>query len=45
MSLRRSQSEWRSLTLMDHPSIAKVFDAGATPVQRQHYIFTFESLL
>ena len=29
--LHRFQSERQSLAIMDHPSIAKVFDAGATP--------------
>jgi serine/threonine protein kinase len=29
--LQRFQSERQSLAIMDHPSIAKVFDAGATP--------------
>ena len=29
--LRRFQAECQSLAMMDHPSIAKVFDAGATP--------------
>ena len=30
-ALRRFQSERQSLAIMDHPAIAKVFDAGATP--------------
>jgi serine/threonine protein kinase len=29
--LQRFQSERQSLAIMDHPSIAKVFDTGATP--------------
>jgi eukaryotic-like serine/threonine-protein kinase len=29
--LKRFQSERQSLAIMDHPSIAKVFDAGSTP--------------
>jgi hypothetical protein len=29
--LKRFQLERQSLAIMDHPSIAKVFDAGATP--------------
>ena len=29
--LRRFRAECQSLAMMDHPSIAKVFDAGATP--------------
>jgi WD40 repeat protein/TPR repeat protein len=35
--VRRFQSERQSLAIMDHPSIAKVFDAGATP-QGQPYL-------
>jgi eukaryotic-like serine/threonine-protein kinase len=34
--LKRFQSERQSLAIMDHPSIAKVFDAGTTP-DGQHY--------
>jgi serine/threonine protein kinase len=37
--LRRFQSERQSLAIMDHPAIAKVFDAGATP-QGQPYFVT-----
>ena len=29
--LQRFRAEWQSLAMMDHPAIAKVFDAGATP--------------
>ena len=29
--LQRFLSERKSLAMMDHPAIAKVFDAGATP--------------
>jgi serine/threonine protein kinase/tetratricopeptide (TPR) repeat protein len=35
--VRRFQSERQSLAMMDHPAIAKVFDAGATP-QGQPYL-------
>jgi eukaryotic-like serine/threonine-protein kinase len=35
--VQRFQSEWQSLAIMDHPAIAKVFDAGATP-QGQPYL-------
>ncbi|HTS26943.1 MAG TPA: serine/threonine-protein kinase [Bryobacteraceae bacterium] len=35
--VRRFQSERQSLAIMDHPAIAKVFDAGATP-QGQPYL-------
>jgi eukaryotic-like serine/threonine-protein kinase len=38
--LQRFQSEQQSLAIMDHPSIAKVFDAGATP-DGQPYIASF----
>src|ERR1700728_677984 len=34
--LQRFRSERQSLAMMDHPAIAKVFDAGATP-DGQHY--------
>ena len=30
--LRRFQAERQSLALMDHPAIAKVFDAGRPPM-------------
>jgi non-specific serine/threonine protein kinase/serine/threonine-protein kinase len=33
----RFRSEWQSLAMMDHPAIAKVFDAGTTP-QGQPYL-------
>jgi WD40 repeat protein/serine/threonine protein kinase len=35
--VRRFQSERQSLAIMDHPAIAKVFDAGTTP-QGQPYL-------
>jgi eukaryotic-like serine/threonine-protein kinase len=35
--VQRFQSERQSLSIMDHPAIAKVFDAGATP-QGQPYL-------
>jgi eukaryotic-like serine/threonine-protein kinase len=35
--VQRFQSERQSLAIMDHPAIAKVFDAGATP-QGQPYL-------
>jgi eukaryotic-like serine/threonine-protein kinase len=35
--VQRFQSESQSLAIMDHPAIAKVFDAGATP-QGQPYL-------
>ena len=33
--LKRFQSDRQSLAIMDHPSIAKVFDAGATAGRRR----------
>ena len=35
--VQRFQSERQSLAIMDHPAIAKVFDAGTTP-QGQPYL-------
>jgi hypothetical protein len=37
--LRRFQSERQSLAIMEHPAIAKVFDAGATPDGQPYYLF------
>ncbi len=37
ISLKRFQSERQALATMDHPAIAKVFDAGATP-EGQSYL-------
>ena len=39
--LRRFQSERQSLALMDHPAIAKVFDAGATPEGQPYFVMEF----
>ncbi len=39
--LRRFQSERQSLALMDHPSIAKVFDAGATTSGQPYFVMEF----
>ena len=36
--LRRFQAERQSLAVMDHPSIAKVFDAGATPDGQPYFV-------
>jgi eukaryotic-like serine/threonine-protein kinase len=36
--LRRFQSERQSLALMDHPSIAKVFDADAAPNGQPYFV-------
>jgi non-specific serine/threonine protein kinase/serine/threonine-protein kinase len=39
--LRRFQAERQSLALMDHPVIAKVFDAGATPAGQPYFVMEF----
>ena len=39
--LRRFQAERQSLALMDHPAIAKVFDAGATPNGQPYFVMEF----
>jgi serine/threonine protein kinase len=39
--LQRIQSERQSLALMDHPSIANVFDAGATPDGQPYFVMEF----
>jgi eukaryotic-like serine/threonine-protein kinase len=36
--MARFEAERRALTLMDHPSIAKVFDAGATESGRPYFV-------
>jgi serine/threonine protein kinase/Tfp pilus assembly protein PilF len=36
--LGRFQRERQALALMDHPSIAKVFDAGTTPTGRPYFV-------
>jgi serine/threonine protein kinase/tetratricopeptide (TPR) repeat protein len=36
--IARFEAERRALTLMDHPSIAKVFDAGATESGRPYFV-------
>jgi serine/threonine protein kinase len=35
--LRRFEAERQALALMDHPNIAKVFDAGITPLGRPYF--------
>ncbi|HKV62914.1 MAG TPA: tetratricopeptide repeat protein [Candidatus Acidoferrum sp.] len=40
-ALRRFQSERQSLAIMDHPAIAKVFDAGATPDGQPYFAMEF----
>jgi serine/threonine protein kinase/tetratricopeptide (TPR) repeat protein len=37
----RFQSERQALALMDHPSIAKVFDAGSTPQGRLYFVMEY----
>ena len=40
-TMRRFQSERQSLALMDHPAIAKVFDAGATPQGQPYFVMEY----
>jgi serine/threonine protein kinase len=37
----RFESERQSLALMDHPAIAKVFDAGSTPEGRPYFVMEY----
>lgn len=39
--IRRFQAERQSLAVMDHPSIAKVFDAGATPEGQPYFVMEY----
>jgi serine/threonine protein kinase len=39
--LQRFQSERQSLAIMDHPAIAKVFDAGATPAGQPYFVMEY----
>ncbi len=39
--LHRFQSERQALAIMDHPSIAKVFDAGATPDGQPYFVMEY----
>jgi eukaryotic-like serine/threonine-protein kinase len=39
--LHRFQSERQSLAIMDHPAIAKVFDAGATPDGQPYLVMEY----
>src|SRR5215469_12728572 len=41
--LRRFQAERQSLAMMEHPSIAKVFDAGATPDGQPYFVMEYVS--
>ena len=37
----RFESERQALAMMDHPNIAKVFDAGATPAGRPYFVMEY----
>ena len=37
----RFESERQALALMEHPNIAKVFDAGATPEGRPYFVMEY----
>jgi non-specific serine/threonine protein kinase/serine/threonine-protein kinase len=37
----RFKSERQALALMDHPNIAKVFDAGSTPLGRPYFVMEY----
>jgi eukaryotic-like serine/threonine-protein kinase len=39
--LHRFQAERQSLAVMDHPAIAKVFDAGATPEGQPYFVMEY----
>lgn len=39
--IRRFQAERQSLAVMDHPSIARVFDAGATPEGQPYFVMEY----
>jgi eukaryotic-like serine/threonine-protein kinase len=39
--LKRFESERQSLAIMDHPSIAKVFDAGTTPDGQPYFVMEY----
>ena len=39
--LKRFQSERQSLAIMNHPAIAKVFDAGATPDGQPYFVMEY----
>jgi non-specific serine/threonine protein kinase/serine/threonine-protein kinase len=39
--VQRFQSERQSLAMMDHPAIAKVFDAGKTPLGQPYLVMEF----
>ena len=39
--VQRFQAERQSLAIMDHPAIAKVFDAGATPLGQPYFVMEY----
>ena len=39
--IARFEAERQALALMDHPTIAKVFDAGATPEGRPFFVMEY----
>jgi eukaryotic-like serine/threonine-protein kinase len=39
--IARFEAERQALAVMDHPSIAKVFDAGATPLGRPYFVMEY----
>ncbi len=39
--IARFESERQALALMDHPAIAKIFDAGATPLGRPYFVMEY----
>ena len=41
VALQRFQSERQSLAIMDHPCIAKVFDAGAAPGGQPYFVMEY----
>src|SRR5262245_11653891 len=36
--IARFEAEWQALALMDHPNVAKVFDAGASDSGRPYFV-------
>ena len=39
--VHRFQSERQSLAIMDHPAIAKVFEAGSTPADQPYFVMEY----
>jgi serine/threonine protein kinase len=39
--MARFESERQALALMDHPAIARVFDAGSTPAGRPYFVMEY----